>query len=64
MSWDSTHSKSKCAICGKEVIVRDIRAKGPFFCSKSHESLSRFKGRYSGGTQKEKPDLLERGKKL
>ena len=48
-----TSTKSKCAYCGKEIVIRDKR--DPVrFCSRACASMKRYMKRYAGPRSGEK----------
>ena len=40
--------RGKCANCGKEIPIKDIRDKQPSFCSRACASMKNYKKRYQG----------------
>ena len=56
--------KGKCGVCGKDIVIRDIRSRSTAFCGRVCASLYKFGKRYKGGSEHEKPNLLSKGKKL
>jgi len=39
---------SKCATCGKPVVIRSVRDRGPQYCSRICSSAARYNTRYRG----------------
>lgn len=66
MGTAKTTTKAKCAYCGKEIVVRDIRDKGPYFCSRVCESMSRYMKRYAGprSGKSDRPRFNKKGEKV
>jgi len=49
MQTDSlSRSYGKCPVCGKEVILRDVRGQEPQYCSRICAQKARYNLRYKG----------------
>ena len=58
-----SHPHAKCSVCGKETIITSTRDKGPYFCSRvCSTNRTYYSRRYRGGTQKDKPNIMDKRK--
>lgn len=64
MQFPANNQKGRCGFCGKEVPVKDIRARQTPFCNRTCQSMGRYKTRYTGGGRNDVPNLVKKTKEL
>jgi hypothetical protein len=60
MQFPANNQRGRCAYCGKEIAIKDIRDMRPRYCSRAHASMGRYRTRYTGGGRQDVPNLQKK----